>query len=147
MVKDIPYLRISIMESKSIQTMFVPMQDPIKIVRVSLENKTDQPRNLSLFFYAEWVLGVNRGENARFIITDYMLKTIVCWHIIAIMKNLLAEQLSCPVICLFIPILPLRSEFLGRNGSMDFPQAMKAKCFSNRAGVYGMILAPQYRYN
>jgi cyclic beta-1,2-glucan synthetase len=121
---------------KSTQTMFVPVQAPIKIVRVSLENKTDQPRNLSLFFYVEWVLGVNRGENARFIITDYIAENSCM-----LAYNRYNEEFACRTAFLScnLPIhsyTSLRSEFLGINGSMDFPQAMKTKCLSNRAGVW-----------
>ena len=56
---------------KAEQTVFAAATDPIKIVKVYLENCTNQPRELSLFFYAEWVLGVNREETARFIVTSF----------------------------------------------------------------------------
>ena len=119
---------------RSIQTMFVPIDDPIKIVKLSLENKTHQPRHLSLFFYAEWILGVNK--NAPLIVTDYHDKD----NCILAYNHYNEEYYGrAAFLSSNLPIesyTSLRNEFIGRNGSMESPQAMKAKCFSNRAGVY-----------
>lgn len=119
---------------KSSQTMYVPIEDPIKIVKLSLENLTDQPRSLSLFFYVEWILGVNK--NAPFVITEYHDEgnfMLAHNHYNEEFPGRTAFLSSNLVIDSYTS---LRNEFLGRNGSMEYPQAMKAKCFSNRAGVY-----------
>ena len=44
-------------------TVFVPVDDPIKVVRLRLRNDSGRLRRLSATYYAEWVLGTVR-ENA-----------------------------------------------------------------------------------
>ena len=43
--------------------VFVPRDDPIKLVYLTVRNDGDRPRHLSATYYAEWVLGTVR-ENA-----------------------------------------------------------------------------------
>ena len=43
--------------------LFVPPDDPVKLVRLTLRNDGDVPRHLSVTYYVEWVLGTAR-ENA-----------------------------------------------------------------------------------
>ena len=50
--------------------MFVPVADPIKISRLTLVNRDDRPRRLSVTAYAEWVLGASRGATAPFVVTE-----------------------------------------------------------------------------
>src|SRR5216684_499869 len=43
---------------------FVPLQDSIKVSRLTLINESGRSRRLSVTAYVEWVLGVSRGESA-----------------------------------------------------------------------------------
>src|SRR5262249_39323434 len=43
--------------------VFVPTDNPIKLVRLTVRNDSDRQRRLSATYYAEWVLGTVR-ENA-----------------------------------------------------------------------------------
>ena len=52
-------------------TVFVPLEDPIKVIKLRLKNKTSNTRRLSVTYYAEWVLGVNREGNSSFIVTEW----------------------------------------------------------------------------
>ncbi|MGM0875246.1 MAG: GH36-type glycosyl hydrolase domain-containing protein [Bacillota bacterium] len=52
--------------------VFVPLEDPVKIMRLKLQNKTTEQRRISLTYYAEWVLGVQRQANAPFIVTEWV---------------------------------------------------------------------------
>ncbi|MDZ7601592.1 MAG: glucoamylase family protein, partial [Hoeflea sp.] len=49
---------------------FVPMDDPVRITRLTLSNRSERVRSLSVTAYAEWVLGPSRGATARHIITS-----------------------------------------------------------------------------
>jgi cellobiose phosphorylase len=49
--------------------VFVPRHDPVKLIRVRITNLGAGARRLSLFAYAEWVLGVLREESARLVVT------------------------------------------------------------------------------
>ena len=49
---------------------FVPLADPIKISRLTIENRSDRSRRLSVTAYVEWVLGVSRSASAPFVVTE-----------------------------------------------------------------------------
>ena len=49
---------------------FVPLDDPIKISRLSIQNTSSRTRHLSVTAYAEWVLGPSRGVSAPFVATE-----------------------------------------------------------------------------
>ncbi len=51
-------------------TAFVPRRDPVKVVRLRLTNTGDGPRRLSLYRYAELVLGERREPNAPYIVVS-----------------------------------------------------------------------------
>jgi len=121
---------------KSIQTMFVPLHDPIKIIKLSLENQTDYHRKLSLFFYVEWVLGVNREQTARFIVTDYDTDSNCILAYNRYNEEFAGKTAFISCNFAIVSHTSLRSEFLGRNGSMEHPEAMRTKHLSNRAGVW-----------
>ena len=49
---------------------YVPLQDPIKISRLTLRNRSGVRRRLSVTAYADWVLGKFRGAAAPFVTTE-----------------------------------------------------------------------------
>ena len=49
---------------------FVPAEDPIKISRLTLENRSGRTRRLSVTAYVEWVLGASRSVNAPSLVTE-----------------------------------------------------------------------------
>src|SRR6185295_12806495 len=48
----------------------VPLDDPVKISRLTLTNASGRPRRLSVTACVEWVLGVSRGAAAPFTVTE-----------------------------------------------------------------------------
>ena len=54
---------------------FVPVQDAVKISRLTIENRSGRSRRLSVTAYVEWVLGVSRDASAPFIVTEVDLPT------------------------------------------------------------------------
>src|SRR5690606_34199342 len=52
-------------------TVFVPLKDPVKVMKLRLINTTEDVRELSVTYYAEWVLGVHREDQAAMVITQY----------------------------------------------------------------------------
>jgi cyclic beta-1,2-glucan synthetase len=51
--------------------IFADAVEPVKIVQLQLENSQSRPRRLTVTYYAEWVLGVNRDEMQAYIIPSY----------------------------------------------------------------------------
>ena len=104
---------------------FVPVEDPIKISRLTLRNDSDRARRLSVTAYAEWVLGSSRSATAPYIITevDPQSKAILArsaWNgefggRVAF-ADLRGQQTSCS---------GDRTEFFGRNGTAERPAALE----------------------
>ncbi len=49
---------------------YVPLDDPIKISRLTIRNVSGRPRRLSITAYVDWVLGLSRGASAATVVTD-----------------------------------------------------------------------------
>ena len=103
---------------------YVPLDDPLKISRLTLRNTSGRTRRLSVTAYVEWVLGTARGSSAPFIQTE----------VDAASGALLARN---PWSIAFADPLAFadlggrqsawsanRSEFIGYTGSLAAPQAL-----------------------
>ncbi len=53
----------------------VPVDAPVRLARLTLCNRSDTPRELSVTGYAEWVLGAARSKTAAHIVTEYDAET------------------------------------------------------------------------
>ena len=103
---------------------YVPLDDPIKISRLTLRNLSGRPRRLSVTAYAEWVLGSTRAASAPFIVSrqDSATGAILVrnpWSIAftgrSAFSDLGGRQSSWTAD---------RSEFIGRNSSLAQPAAL-----------------------
>jgi cyclic beta-1,2-glucan synthetase len=114
---------------------FVPLDQPIKISRLKLANRSTQTRRLSVTHYLDWVLGNQRSKTAPFIVTEIEPKTKALlarnpWGTdfqsrIAFM-DMAGRQQACTAD---------RSEFIGRHGSLAEPAALlEDHRLSNRTG-------------
>ena len=52
-------------------TMFVAADDPVKMIRIRIANHTSMRRDLSLTYFVEWVLGVNRDVSQLHVRSAY----------------------------------------------------------------------------
>ncbi len=108
-------------------TLFVPMDDPIKISRLTIRNASKRPRRLTLTAYAEWVLGTARGAAAPFIVTELDATTGALfahnpWDAVfgsrVAFADLAGRQSQWTAD---------RTEFLGRHGTLQMPAAMLSR--------------------
>lgn len=103
---------------------FVPPEDPVKISRLTLRNLSGRPRRLEITAYVEWVLGLARGISAPTIATERDGET---GAIFAVNKwNLhYGSRVAFADLCgRQTAWTGDRTEFIGRNGSIDNPAAL-----------------------
>jgi cyclic beta-1,2-glucan synthetase len=104
---------------------FVPLDDPVKISRLVVENRSARTRRLSVTAYVEWVLGASRGAAAPFVVTE----------IDGLTGALLARNAWNAGFGECIAFADLggrqtawtgdRTEFLGRHGTLDHPALLE----------------------
>ena len=117
-------------------TQFVPLDDSIKISSLKIRNLSPRTRRLSITAYVEWVLGTSRGASAPYIVTEIEPGThaILARNPFSIeygsriaFADLSGQQISWTAD---------RTEFLGRNGSLDNPAALaEGKPLSAKVGA------------
>ena len=119
-------------------TTFVPQNEPVKIILIRVTNNSGFDRNLTVTGFVEWVLGELRELNAPHIITD-VERTDNSTAVIA--RNNFHIQLSHFVGFMSVighkegTITGDRNEFIGSNGTLDRPQAMKQQYLSGNVGA------------
>ncbi len=114
---------------------FVPVRDPVKVSRLTLENRSDRKRRLTVTAYAEWVLGVERSTSAPFVLTDIDYATHAMFA-----RNPWNEEFADRVAFADLGGSQTswtgdRLEFLGRNASLDHPASLeRGGSLSRRTG-------------
>ncbi|WP_137669679.1 GH36-type glycosyl hydrolase domain-containing protein [Paenibacillus naphthalenovorans] len=139
-------------------TVFIPLHDPVKIIKLRLQNKTSEKRCLSVTYYAEWVLGVQRQANASFIVSEWDESAQMLLARNAYQESfrdataflgmyLLPEaseespdtasevQRSAPVEPTDLSWTADRNEFLGRNGTYENPASLSRERLSKTTGA------------
>jgi cyclic beta-1,2-glucan synthetase len=117
---------------------FVPSHadnaDPVRIQQLRIKNRSSRRRRLSVTSYAELVLGSDREVTQMFVLCAWDEKARVF-----LVTN--PYHPEYPHRVAFAAITPQafsctsdRAEFLGRNGSLERPAAMRRLSLSNRVG-------------
>jgi cyclic beta-1,2-glucan synthetase len=104
---------------------YVPLDDPVKISRLRITNHSRRSRRLTVTAYVEWVLGAARTVTAPFIVTELddvtgALHARNAWTLdfagrVAFL-DLAGSQTAWT---------GDRAEVLGRNGTLDHPEALE----------------------
>ena len=116
-------------------TVHVALSAPVKFTSLVLRNTTDRPRRVSVAAYVEWVLGERREQNAMHVVTRLdpqsgalfaqnpfhldFADRVAFFHCSAADRTLTADRL----------------EFIGRNGTLADPAALRRERLSNRVGA------------
>jgi cellobiose phosphorylase len=114
--------------------VFVPTDDPVKLICLTVRNDDDRPRRLSATYYAEWVLGTFR-ENAPL--------RVVCERDTesgaVLARNPWGGDFAGEIAFAASgsptqSVTADRAEFLGEHGSISTPAALRRGGLSGRAG-------------
>jgi cyclic beta-1,2-glucan synthetase len=123
--------------------LYVPPDEPVKILHLSLRNDSSKRRRLSVALYVEWVLGEHRGRTRFHVVTSREPGTGAVLASNAF-RDLFGDRLA--FLDLSSPSSPApgadrrtitgdRTEFLGRNGSLRQPAALSRDGLSDRTGA------------
>lgn len=116
-------------------TLFMAAEEPIKFIRLKLRNTSARQRRLAIAFYAEWVLGGVRDDAPMQVITEQDPETGALFA-----RNPFAGDFADAVAFADVNLRPHtitadRTEFLGRNGSVNRPAALSQKHLSGKTGA------------
>jgi cyclic beta-1,2-glucan synthetase len=104
---------------------FVPPDDSIKILRLSLRNNSGRPRRLSVTAYVEWVLGNSRTASAPFIISEMDPETGALFARSALNNEFGGRVAFADLAGKQNSYTADRTEFLGRNGTPRRPNSLE----------------------
>ncbi len=114
---------------------YVAMDAPVKFVVVKLRNHSKRPRRLSLTGYWELVLGEWRHANLMHIVTETDTHSGALFARNAYGRECANRIVFAQVSELERSVTGNRTEFIGRNGSLTSPAAMRRKRLSGRTGA------------
>lgn len=114
---------------------YVAMDAPVKFVVVKLRNQSKRARSLSLTGYWELVLGEWRQANLMHIVTETDPHSGALFA-----HNAYGRECANRVVFAYVSeqersVSGSRTEFIGRNGSLSSPAAMRRKRLSGRTGA------------
>ncbi|MGI8427666.1 MAG: GH36-type glycosyl hydrolase domain-containing protein [Actinomycetota bacterium] len=115
--------------------LFAPLEAPVKISLLRLRNRTDRKRKLTITLYNELVLGVQRTTSAPYVITeiDQPASTIFARNPF---NNEFAGRVAfCATNERVSSATCDRKEFIGRNGTLDRPAALRRINLAGRDGA------------
>lgn len=115
--------------------IYTAMDAPIKFSVLKVRNVSDRPRRISATGYTEWVLGDLRAKSAMHVMTEIDPNSGAIFA-----RNPYSTEFQDRT-AFFNADDPTRTitgdrtEFLGRNGTLRSPAAMKRTCLSGKVGA------------
>ena len=116
-------------------TVYVALDAPVKFAVLKLRNLSGRPRRLSVTGYWEWVLGELRAKSLLHVQTEVDPKTGAL-----LARNPFNTEFAERIAFVDVgdskrSLTGDRNEFLGRNGSLSSPAAMKRARLSGKTGA------------
>lgn len=115
-------------------TVYVAMDAPIKFGLLKLKNTSGRPRKLSITGYYEWVLGDLRQKSLLHVQTEIDVRTGVLFA-----RNFYNIGFAGKIAFMDVgesrTLTGDRTEFIGQNGTLAQPSAMKRSRLSGKVGA------------
>jgi cyclic beta-1,2-glucan synthetase len=116
--------------------LFVPTGDPVKVFRLTLQNNSKRRRRVTITLYVDWVLGENQTRSHLHVVTSRDPATGA-----VLARNAFRQDFGQRVA--FLDLYPGsertvtgdRAEFVGRNGRLREPSALRRSSLSDRTGA------------
>jgi cellobiose phosphorylase len=115
--------------------VYVATDSPIKFTSIKVKNTSGRPRRLSAFGYVEWVLGDLRPKTAMQVITEIDPKTGAIFARNRYNSEFVDRTAFFDSGETIRTVTGDRTEFLGRNGTLQNPAAMTRARLSGRIGA------------
>ncbi|MDD5343717.1 MAG: protein ndvB, partial [Smithella sp.] len=115
--------------------VYVALDAAVKFTVLKIKNKTGRSRRLSATGYVEWVLGDLRTKTAMHVITDVDLQSRAIFASNPYNTEFPNRVAFFNTDALTRTITGNRTEFLGRNGTLHDPAAMKRQHLSGKVGA------------
>jgi len=115
--------------------VFVPTDDPVKLLRLSVTNQSDRRRRLAATYFADWIIGSTREQTSPYIVTEIDSGTGILLGRCAFNGDYPSAVSFAHCSLESFSVTGDRTEFLGRNGSPTKPAAMRRVGLSNRTGA------------
>jgi cellobiose phosphorylase len=117
-------------------TVFTPLDESLKLWSLTLTNRSDKVKYLSLTYYVEWVLGTQGEQTNPYILTSYNNE-----HECLYSRNIYTMNFQNTYSYLFssetiIGYTGDRKEFLGQKGSVREPRGAEVKLSCNTGVCY-----------
>lgn len=122
----------------------VPLEDPLKIIKLRLLNKSEEIKKISITYYAEWVLGVLREAQAPFVVTEWNKE-----YSTLLAQNKYQENFRDAVGFIHIALPETlenshntyswtsdRAEFIGRGNTLECPAALLEETLTKKTGAF-----------
>ncbi len=115
-------------------TCFVPKDGPVKILQLHVRNQTRRTREISATFFAEMILGTDRGRTAHHVMSSVETKTGAL-----LVRNPYNNEFAARIAFAWVndekrTVTGDRTEFLGPCGSRKDPAALHRENLSGRTG-------------
>ncbi|MFZ1982100.1 MAG: glucoamylase family protein [Smithella sp.] len=115
--------------------VYVALDAAVKFIVLKIKNKTGQSRRLSVTGYAEWVLGDLQAKTAMHVVTDIDLQSGAIFARNSYNTEFPNRIAFFNTDALMRTCSGNRTDFLGRNGTLKDPAAMKRLHLSGKIGA------------